>query len=140
MFVVDASVFSSVLVKDEFYDRARNFLRRYFSTNLVTLDFALIEVANVLWKHTFVLKRIPLEVFTKLVDSIEPLIRSSTSRIYESRTILRKALVNSIELGITVYDSLYVTLALDLGYKLATFDTKLVEILESKGLRIAVVP
>ena len=49
-YVVDSSVFASIMVKDEFYGRALDFVRR-FQGKVATVDLAVVEVANVLWKH-----------------------------------------------------------------------------------------
>ncbi len=140
MFVVDASVFSSIIVKDEFYENAREFLVKYPSKNLVTVDLAYAETANTLWKHVFVYKRIPLEKYNELKSLVKPLIDKSVSKVYRSDTILVKALDRALEYGITVYDGLYVALALKLGYKLASFDEKLENKLAMSDLNIIVKP
>ncbi|MDK2464060.1 MAG: type II toxin-antitoxin system VapC family toxin [Candidatus Korarchaeota archaeon] len=59
MYVVDALVFSSLMIKDEFFERAESFLISHGRSELVTVDLAFVETANVLWKHARVLKRIP---------------------------------------------------------------------------------
>jgi len=138
-FLVDSSVFASIIVMDEHYERAKKFL---FSVNaeLTTVDLAFIEVANTLWKHTYVLNRIPADAFRVLADTIGPLIRSSTKRIYSSVEYLRESLDNAMRFGITVYDAIYVTAALKHGCRLATFDERLDKALKSRGLDIIYIP
>ncbi len=136
MFVVDSSIFSSIVVKDEFYVKARKFLLEHSKSELITADLAFVETANTLWKHTFIYRRIPYEKFKVLKQSIEPLIRSSTARIYSASEALVEALDNALKYGITVYDSIYVTLAMKYNYKLVSFDRKLRDKLKKQNLDI----
>jgi len=137
-YVADSSVFASILVKDEFYGRALDFVRR-FQGRIFTLDFAVVEVANALWKHVHLMKRIPRDRYAALRDAVKPLVYSA-ARVFKAGELLKDALDNAVGLEITVYDSLYVTLALREGCKLATFDEKLRAQLTAKGLDVAAMP
>jgi len=139
-FLVDSSVFASIIVRDEHYERAKKFLFSGVDAELATVDLAFVEVANTLWKHTYMLNRIPADAFHVLADAVESLIRSSTKRIYSSAEYLGEALDNALRFGITVYDAVYVTAALKHGCRLATFDEKLDKILKSRGLDITYIP
>lgn len=99
----------------------------------LTLELAFIEAANILWKHAYVLKRIPRDKYETLRSSIKPLINNA-ARVHSSLEILEDAADNSLKYGLTVYDSLYVTLALDKECKLVSFDEKLIDKLVEKGL------
>lgn len=134
MYVLDSSVFASILVKDEFYSIATEFVRRHLKEENITFELAFIEVANVLWKHTFILKRISKDKYKKLRSNIKSLI-SNIAHVYSSADILEEATDNAVEFGISVYDSLFVTLALSKKYKLVSFDEKLKKVLVEKGLR-----
>lgn len=125
MYVIDASIFASVIVKDEFYDKAREIIKEHRKNGLITVDIIYVEVANVLWKHVFAFKRIPVETFSKLKEIILPLIQNTVSKVYDSKDLIIRALDNAVKYGITVYDSLYVTLALETNSKLLTFDEEL---------------
>lgn len=137
-YVADSSVFASIIVRDEFYGRALGFVRK-FQGRIATLDFAVVEVANALWKHAHLLKRIPEDAYAALKGAIKPLVYSA-ARVFRSDELLEDALDSAVRLEITVYDSLYVTLALREGCKLATFDDKLRGQLAARGLSIAVAP
>jgi len=137
-YVADSSVFASILVKDEFYGRALDFVRR-FQGRIFTLDFAVVEVANALWKHVHLMKRIPRDRYAALRDAVKPLVYSA-ARVFKAGELLKDALDNAVGLEITVYDSLYVTLALREGCKLATFDEKLRAQLTAEGLDVAAMP
>jgi len=57
------SVFASIIVKDKFYNSAKELIVKYRREGLITVDIVFAEVANALWKHVFKLKRIPDEKF-----------------------------------------------------------------------------
>jgi len=137
-YVVDASVFASIVVGDEFRERARAFVER-FSGRLLTLNLALVEVGSALWRHVYLLRRIPEDRYARLRDSIRPLVYGA-AEVRPAEDLLEGALDNAGRLGITVYDSLYVTLALREGCKLASFDEVLRRRLEAAGLDLVVVP
>ena len=137
-YVADSSIFASIVVKDEFYERAKAFVKR-FSGSIATLDFALIEVASALWRHSHLLRRVPEERYAQLRGSIKPLIYGA-AKVYRAENLVEEALDNAVKLGVTVYDSLYVTLALQERCKLASFDEELRKRLEKAGLKIAVPP
>jgi predicted nucleic acid-binding protein len=137
-YVADSSIFASIIVKDEFHGRALDFVRRH-QGRIATLDLALVEVANTLWKHVHLLKRIPEDAYAVLRGAVKPLVYSA-ARVLRADELLEDALDNAVKLGITVYDSLYVTLALREGCELATFDDKLRKQLLARGLDIAVAP
>jgi len=86
------------------------------------------------------MKRIPLKSYSILRDSIKSLVINSVSKIYNSTDILEDAIDNALKFNITVYDSLYVTLALNKKYKVASFDEELKRKLEQKGLGIVIMP
>ena len=137
-YVADSSIFASIIVKDEFHGRALDFVRRH-QGRIATLDRALVEVANTLWKHVHLLGRIPESAYAVLRGAVKPLVYSA-ARVLRADELLEDALDNAVKLGITVYDSLYVTLALHEGCELATFDDKLRKQLLARGLDIAVAP
>lgn len=140
MFVVDASLFASIIVKDEFYEVAKRFLFEHLGFDLVTVDLAFIEAANVLWKHVFIHGRIPRSACEGLAVRLGELVRSSCSKIYCACEFLSEALGRALDLGITVYDAVYVVLALKHNCKIASFDERLKSKLEEKGLDIIHVP
>lgn len=133
MNVLDSSIFASILIKDEFYEDAISFVKKHLKRENITIELSFVEVANTLWKHTYILKRIPKDKYEILRDSIKPLI-SNVAHIHTYIEILEEAIDNAVHLGISVYDSLYVTLALSKKCKLISFDERLKGILADKGL------
>jgi len=116
--VIDSSVYASVIVKDEFYEECK----KYMTTNKSTLDLAFAEVGNVLWKHVK-MGRIKAEEVVKRAEMLKKLI--NTSRVYKMEDYLIEAIELAVKYDITVYDALFITLALNLNEKLVTTDKKL---------------
>lgn len=138
LYVLDACVYASVLVGDEFYERSVKVIREN-AGRLATLDLAILEAANVLWRHSCLLKRIPPDRYEALARYVRPLVYGS-SRVYAAVDYLESALNIASRYSITVYDALYVALAQKLGCKLASFDGELKRKLEEHGVRIVKAP
>ncbi len=120
MLVIDSSVFASVIVKDEFYEECREYLLE----DRATVDIAFAEAGNVLWKHVR-MGRIVKEEVEKRTDLLRALIRSS--KVYGSDELLLHSMELAVNQGITVYDALFLSLAIQLDTNLITTDKKLYE-------------
>ena len=125
IYVIDASIYASIAVKDKFYIKSRSLLLNSRKKGCVTLDLALIEAYNALWKHVYLLKRIPIDDYIIIADTLADIFEKSVTKIYNIVNILDDALKTAVNYGITVYDSAYLVLAEKLGYKLITFDKEL---------------
>ncbi len=119
MLVLDSSIYASIIVKDEFYEACKELVRQ----RTATLDLSFAESANVIWKHIYQLKRIPSGEADMRAEMLVKLIKYS--KIYLSRDFLPESTVIAVKYGITVYDSLFITLAKTLDLKFATTDEKL---------------
>lgn len=118
MLAIDSSVFASVIVKDEFYEECKG----YLSIERATVDIAFAEVGNVLWKHIR-MGRIGREEAAERANLLRALINSS--EVYSSDDLLLPSLELAIGYGITVYDALFLSLAIRLGTNLVTTDREL---------------
>ena len=127
MIVADSSVFASVIVKDEFYDVCK----RVVTSKKTTVDLAYAETANVLWKHVKI-GRIPPGEVDRRVELLRKLI--GTSRVFRVEELMTDAVGLAVDSNITVYDALFVALAVKLNTKLITTDRKLVEGLKGTKL------
>ena len=132
--ILDSSVYASIVVVDEFYEKAKNVLKLASREKAATVNIVFSEVANVLWKHVFLFKRIDAKeikerlcLFLELVDK--------TSRIFSSRDLLNEAVEIATKYGLSVYDSLYLSLAIRFKCKLYTFDLGLRDRLSNTDLR-----
>lgn len=47
-FIIDSSIFASIMVMDEYYEHAKKFLYSSINMELTAVDLAFIETANVL--------------------------------------------------------------------------------------------
>ncbi len=120
MLVIDSSIFASVIVKDEFYEKCKE----YLSVDRATVDIAFAEAGNVLWKHVR-MGRIEKEEVERRTELLRALIRAS--RVYGSDEILPLSMNLAVNHGITIYDALFLSLALQLDTNLVTTDRKLYE-------------
>lgn len=129
MLVLDSSIYASIIVKDEFHEACKELVRQ----RSATLDLSFAESANVIWKHIYQLKRIPSEEADMRAEMLVKLIKYS--KIYPSSDFLPEATAIAVKYGITVYDSLFITLAKTLDVKFATTDEKLRKRLGKTELR-----
>jgi predicted nucleic acid-binding protein len=121
-FVVDASVAAKWLVPENESDKAEDLLRRWQkrSFDLSAPQMILAEVANVLWKRSArgllaANKAASLySDFTRLKIPLEP-----------NGNLVAAALELALHHRTSVYDGLYLALALDLGWDFVTADEKL---------------
>ncbi len=130
-YVIDSNVFASLLVKDEYYDIVKRFFNKNSISRLITLDLSYVETANVLWKHTYLFKRLSINEYNMLKSKVTELIDKLVYKVYSSKDYLVEALDLAVEHGITLYDSLYIVLAIKNDGKLATLDKALMRKLEN---------
>jgi predicted nucleic acid-binding protein len=98
-----------------------NFLKKGYT--LHTVDLALAEGLNVIWKHTNILKDLKpeeanpaLEDLTRIYDSLN---------VIPTRELTSEALHVALTQNITIYDSLYIAAAQKMNGTLYTADQKL---------------
>ena len=96
---------------------------------LVTLDLALYETANAIWKHQHLLKDISdglpyLSILHGLIESgrIRP--------VSADKNIIERAYPLSVRHGRPVYDTAFIALAQELGAELVTFDRRQAELMK----------
>ena len=124
------------LVTDEPGSReARKTIKRCLKDgySLYTVDIALAESLNAIWKHARIHRDLEMEEaesaiqdLTKIYDAIN---------ILETKELSNEAAEISLTKGITIYDSLYIAAAMRLKATLYTADQKLCSI--SKELVIS---
>ena len=134
IYVIDASIYTSLAVKDKFYKESRSILLNTRKIGCVTLDLALIEAYNVVWKHVYLLKRIPIDDYVIIAETLTDIFEKSVTKIYNTASVLDDALKTAVNYGITVYNSAYIVLAEKLGYKLISFDKELEKKLKNTDL------
>ena len=130
MIVADASIIAKLVLREEGWEKVAELLAR---EDAVTVDHALKEVLNAIWKayrlrHLITRdeaeeKRAALERLAGRVVEVEP----------EER-YLPEAFRIALDTGITVYDALYIAQARAKKAKLATSDAKQARIASSLGI------
>jgi len=98
---------------------------------LVCPDLALYEVVNAVWKHETLLRDINdvqerIELLSDLV-SIE-----RVHLVRPNRKLLNETYSLSVKYRLTVYDAVFIALALQLKMELATFDSKQSKVLSEE--------
>ena len=128
-YVVDASVAVKWILptqNEELVSEAVDLLERHTigRTQLLVPDLFWVECANVLWKSIRKGRCSKADAQTGLAK-----LKAYTIITVSSANLIERAFANSVSYGCSVYDSLYVALAADLGIPLVTADQKLVNAL-----------
>ena len=90
---------------------------------LVTIDIALPEALNAVWKHCLKVGDLSRK---EAVGGVDDLLKLwSKLRVYSSREVAEQTFKLALEEDITVYDALYIQLAKTMQAGPASFDEKL---------------
>jgi len=135
--VLDSSIIAALFFKDPFSEAVEKSLKRY--DEYYTVDFAMVEVANVAWKRVTLFnesRKIIEEALDDAINFIETL-----CYVISSYKLYRNAFNIGIATKIPIYDALFLALANTLNSKLLTCDTKLKNSLrETKYLKLLEYP
>ncbi len=137
MIVLDASFLVKLVVEEEGSEQAERLVLKWLSRGekLTTIDIALAEAANALWKHYSIHRDLGLEEFKEAIKDLQLLWNKITH--HPTSQLLPQAVEEAVSLNITVYDALYLSAAIRENAVLATFDSKLAEKAREKGLQVA---
>lgn len=131
MIVIDTSTLIKYLLKEEGWEKVSEFLRN--SGDLVSLEMALIEGANAVWKRYSLYRDISIETAQRILDYLHA---TKGIILYENPLqYLSEGEKIALEHKITVYDALYIAQALKHG-KLATSDEKQGKTAEKLGVEV----
>jgi predicted nucleic acid-binding protein len=98
----------------------------------VSPDLVCYEVVNAVWKHDTLLRDLKnpeerIELFLELVSN------GSVQLVRPDRKLLNQTYALSAKHEITIYDSVFIALALQLNMELATFDSRQSTILRKES-------
>lgn len=128
---LDSSTVAALFFKDPMSERVEQAITNY--DQLHTLDLAYAEVGNVAWKRVHLFKEDTIHV-SKSLDMALQFIQDNCD-VSPCSNYLKEALTIAIDNGITIYDSLFLTLARHFKTRLLTVDEKLHDkISESKKM------
>ena len=94
---------------------------------LITVDLAVYEVVNAIWKHQFLLK--DLDHGQTYISLLYGLVKSGRVRVVRpTPELMQRAYSMAVESRCSVYDTIFIALALELALELATFDKRQTEL------------
>jgi len=129
--VLDSSVIVALFFPEKYSDWVEELIGKH--NHFLTMDIAYAEVANVAWKRIFFLKSDEEEVLDSLRDAIEFI--NQICEVESTKSIYTKGITTALNLGISIYDALFVSLALEKKALFATLDKKLISKLNNKNLK-----
>ena len=131
MTVIDTSTLIKYLLREEGWEDVSKFLRE--TPELVSLEMALVEGANAVWKRYNPYRDISIETAQKILDYLHAI---KGIILYEDPLqYLQEGEKIALEHGVTVYDALYIAQALKYG-RLATGDEKQGKIAERLDVEV----
>jgi predicted nucleic acid-binding protein len=98
---------------------------------LITVDLALYEAVNAVWKHQFLIK--DLSDGIPYVSIFYGLIESGRIRVIRpGEELMERAYSLAAKSRRSIYDAIFIALALELSSDLATFDKRQAELLRKE--------
>ncbi len=132
MIVVDTSALAAIVLKEPGW---RDLVK--YVGNAISVDHVVKEVCNAIWKASYLRKYLSFKEALKAYEVLELLIGKNIL-LHSERDYLDKALELALSHGITVYDAIYIALAIEKKAKLLTLDEKQRSV--AKGLGVEVIP
>jgi len=127
--VVDSSVLFALFFPEEYSEWSEKMIKEYGELHVPELAF--LETSSAAWKRIIVFKQSRDTVLRNL-KLLHKFI-SDVCIVHRDVNYLQRAIELSIELGVTVYDSLFLAIAEEYETKVLTVDRKLVETLKQGG-------
>ena len=129
MRVVDASVLAAFTRKEPEWERLAEVVKM-----CVTVDLAMKEVLNTIWRDYYVRRTISLDTAMRLQQVLSSMIGINILVEPEDKYVSR-AFEIALKTGATVYDALYIALALEKNTPLVTLDEKQAKAAETLGVK-----
>ena len=126
--ILDSNVLIKLIVNEPNSEKARRRIREVIEENfsLYTIDIALAESLNALWKHVKLHRDLQKREAESAAKDLKELYDSLN--VITTRELLDESVETALTWDITVYDSLYVAAAKKLRATLYTADQKLYNI------------
>ena len=128
--VLDSSIIVALFFKEELSDEVEKIVEEY--SEYYTVDISYSEVANAAWRKVRIYgedEELSKRALDVAVDFIE-----KVCRVEDSRALLNQAFELAVKHNLTVYDALFIVLAMKLNEKLLTTDRKLYSKVEGTNL------
>ena len=129
MIVVDSSVLAAFIRKEPGWERLVDYVK-----NSVSMDLAVKEVLNAIWKDYAVRRLIDYDTALALFKIMSLLVGVNVVLEPEEKYI-EEAFKIALKTDITVYDALYIALAKSKNLPLLTLDVKQRKTAEATGVK-----
>ncbi|MBS1870120.1 MAG: type II toxin-antitoxin system VapC family toxin [Actinobacteria bacterium] len=116
-YVLDASVLAALQLREPATEAIAAALARIEGSDLHAPDFALLEVANVMWKRVRMGDLAAEEAMAAMED-----VPVESLRLHRTDELVPQALALALAHGFTAYDAIYVALATRVGGTVVTND------------------
>ena len=133
MIVIDGSALVKYLLYEDGWEEISRYIREM--RPLVTIDHALKEVANGILKHKKLYSMIGDDKIIRLYRGFLELVRTGVIIIEPEDKYIAEALEIALNHDISIYDSLYISLALKYG-ELLTCDARQAEVASKLGIKV----
>ena len=133
MIVIDGSALVKYLLYEDGWEEISRYIREM--RPLVTIDHALKEVANGILKHKKLYSMIGDDKIIRLYRGFLELVRTGVIIIKPEDKYIAEALEIALNHDISIYDSLYISLALKYG-ELLTCDARQAEVASKLGVKV----
>ncbi|BDR92497.1 type II toxin-antitoxin system VapC family toxin [Vulcanisaeta souniana] len=130
MRVIDSSALIKYFTRETGWERVRDLML----DGVMTVDLAIKEVANALWR-----KIIRGEVDYNIVLTIMRTLLEEAIPIIDQRKYVIRALELAVKYRITVYDAIFIVLALEQNMELITSDDAQADVAGKVGVRVILV-
>lgn len=125
--ILDSGVIAAIFFKEAVSEKAEKVVHGH---DLITLDLAFVEVANVAWKRVTIFKE-SKEIISKALESSIDFMKS-VCNVIPSKELLDDAFDIAVLDKITIYDSLFVAASEREKVPLITTDAKMHEKVNKK--------
>jgi predicted nucleic acid-binding protein len=131
VFVIDSSTIAKFLLKEEGWRKVKDIIIE----KPYTLDLALKEVANAIWRRTILLGNMNIEKAFVLLDDLLKL-KNTLLIVEEQDLYLNQAFRIAIENKIPIYDTLFITQAISKQAVLITSDENQYKIAQKLNVKV----
>ena len=136
MIVIDASSLAKYIIKEKGWLDVERYL---LEEEVHTLDLALKEVVNVIWKQAILLHNISLEEAGEKYIALMKLVEGEVIALDDEMKYLKEAFETVLDMKITIYDALYVVKAKADRAQLLTSDKRQHEVAQKLGIKAILV-
>lgn len=136
MIVIDANCIVKLALEEPYSQEVRELIRNALTgeEEIITVDIALAEALNAVWKHNVAIKDLPDQKAEKASSEIMEFWGNLDN--IPSSLIAERAMRISKRYRLTLYDSLYIAAAIEREAKLLTLDGAMKENADRLGVEL----